>query len=87
MGGIGAAVVSGGIGRHWSPPGVMPEDSAGLKRLKRENTGFRRGERDLESGLSLHRSRGRPARETAIRFIAEHNDHCEPGIDGGAGLR
>ena len=29
----------------------------------------------------------RPARETVIRFIAEHKDHQVPGPDGGAGLR
>jgi putative transposase len=29
----------------------------------------------------------RPARETVIRFIAEHKDHQVAGPDGGAGLR
>jgi len=65
--------------------GVTSQMAEENKALRKEIAELRRG--DLEGSGDFLRGRARPARETVIRFIAEHKDNQVAGPDGGAGLR
>ena len=62
--------------------GVSSDESAEIKRLKREVAELRRAN-DPESGLCFLRGRARPARDTLVRFIAAHADHEAGGLRWG----
>lgn len=55
-------------------PGVTSEESAELKRLRRENAELRRANEILKAPLRLLRGRARPAYDTLVRFVDEHRD-------------
>ncbi|MGO9033502.1 IS3 family transposase [Mycobacterium sp.] len=66
-----------------SRPGTTTEESADLKRLKRENAELRRANAILKTASGFLRGRARPATALITRFIAEHQGHR----DGPDGLR
>ena len=63
-------------------PGTTTEESAELKRLRRENAELRRAS-DFEDIVGFLRGRARPATALITRFIADHQGHH----DGPDGLR
>src|SRR5258707_10406686 len=64
-------------------PGTTTEESAELKRLKRENAELRRANAILKDGVGFFRGRARPATALITRFIADHQGRR----DGPDGLR
>ncbi|WP_156751351.1 IS3 family transposase [Mycobacterium sp. 1245111.1] len=66
-----------------SRPGITTEESAELKRLKRENAELRRANAILKTASGFLRGRTRPASTLITRFIADHQGHR----DGPDGLR
>lgn len=64
-----------------SRPEVSTEESAELKRLKRENAELKRAYRNSESCLGFLRGRTRPATALVTRFVAEHQGR-RVGPDG-----
>ena len=60
-------------------PGTTTEESAEVKRLRRENAELKRANAHLEGGGGFLRGRARPALPVIVDFIREHADHREPG--------
>ena len=58
-----------------SRPGTTTEESAELKRLKRERRRIAKGQRDFEDSVGFLRGRARPATALIVRFIADHQGH------------
>ena len=67
-------------------PGVTSEDSAELKRLKRENAELKRANAILKVGVGFLRGRTRPATALIVAFIDEHVGERHEDADG-QGLR
>ncbi|MCW1249434.1 IS3 family transposase [Acaricomes phytoseiuli] len=55
------------------------QESAELKRLKRENAQLKRANAILRSASAFFRGRTRPARELVVKFITEHKNHRDSG--------
>ena len=55
--------------------GTTSEESAEVKRLKRENTELKRGHLDLEGRRGFLRGRARPALPLLADFVREHAGH------------
>ena len=66
-----------------SRPGTTSEESAELKKLRREVARITKGQRDFEDRVGFFRGRTRPATPLITRFIADHQGHR----DGPDGLR
>ncbi|WP_152022122.1 IS3-like element IS6110/IS987 family transposase [Mycobacterium tuberculosis] len=62
-------------------PGTTTEESAELKRLRRDNAELRRANAILKTASGFLRGRARPASTLITRFIADHQGHRE-GPDG-----
>ncbi|MEW1955929.1 IS3 family transposase [Terrabacter sp. NPDC080008] len=60
-------------------PGVSSEESAEVKRLKREVAELRRANAILRSASGFLRGRARPALPVIVEFIREHAGHREDG--------
>ncbi|WP_333890862.1 IS3 family transposase [Mycolicibacterium gadium] len=56
-------------------PGTTTEESAELKRLRRENAELRRANAILKTASGFLRGRARPATALITRFIADHQGH------------
>ncbi|MCT1618379.1 IS3 family transposase [Janibacter hoylei] len=67
-------------------PGVTSEESAELKRLKRENAELKRANAILKSASAFFRGRTRPATALIVRYIDEHVGEQHEDADG-QGLR
>ncbi|MBS2937061.1 IS3 family transposase [Nocardioides sp. J2M5] len=63
-------------------PGMTTEESAELKRLKRENAELKRANAILKSASGFLRGRTRPATALIVRYVDEH-----VGVRDGDGLR
>ncbi|MDE1675529.1 IS3 family transposase [Nocardia gipuzkoensis] len=61
-------------------PGVTSEESAELKRLRRENAELKRANAILKSASVFSRGRTGPAATLIVRYISEHQGHR---VDGG----
>ncbi|MEV7020441.1 IS3 family transposase [Streptomyces sp. NPDC093991] len=57
-----------------SRPGTTTEESAELKRLKKENAELKRANEILKAAAFFLRGRARPATHTLVAFIDEHKD-------------
>ncbi|MET8134108.1 IS3 family transposase [Streptomyces sp. NPDC005251] len=57
-----------------SRPGTTSEESAELKRLKKENAELKRANDILKAAAKFLRGRARPATHTLVAFIDEHKD-------------
>ncbi|MGN9914762.1 IS3 family transposase [Phytohabitans sp. LJ34] len=55
-------------------PGTTSDESAELKRLRRENAELRRANEILKAASGFLRGRAGPAYDTLVRFIDEHRD-------------
>nr|WP_232110463.1 IS3 family transposase [Nocardia wallacei] len=60
-------------------PGVTTEESAELKRLRRENAELKRANAILKAASGFLRGRDRPATALICRFVTEHQGHREVG--------
>ncbi|MFI7431745.1 IS3 family transposase [Micromonospora sp. NPDC049836] len=61
-------------------PGVTSEESAELKRLRRENAELRRANEILKAASGFIRGRARPAYDTLVSFVDEHR-HRFGGVE------
>ena len=62
-----------------SRPGVTTEETAEVRRLKRENAELKRANAILKAAAAFFGAEARPAFPVIVDFIREHADHREPG--------
>ncbi|MDM3948254.1 IS3 family transposase [Mycobacteroides abscessus] len=68
---------------HGVGEGVTSQESAELKRLRRENAELRRANAILKSASAFFRGRTRPAARVITEFVRSHAECCEGGLRWG----
>ncbi|WP_313663102.1 IS3 family transposase [Cellulosimicrobium cellulans] len=64
-------------------PGITSEESAEIKRLRRENAELRRANEILKAASGFLRGRARPATDQVVAFIEAHKDRAVGGLRWG----